>query len=566
MDRQIVTPGQIPLDTDLLNTNKNVMLALGDAFSALFGANTIAYGLQVTQTAPASLTVNVSPGSIYALSTVDATPYGSIAADTTDTIVKQGILLGGTSIALVPPTTAGYSQNVLIEAAFNEVDGLPQLLPFYNSANPQQPLQGPGGNNQQTNTRRQGQVSITPKYGVAAATGTQTTPAPDAGYIGLAVITLTYGQTQITAGNISAQTANVLQASVLQGIQSNAFGYAKDTGVSNALVVNLQPSITSLFDGMIIETQVAVTNTHGATLNVCGTGALPILGGGHLALQGGELVAGGKAAFMYHSGLNSWILLEASGGAQQIGPASQSNHAMQLGQATGRLLRTTIYTIIGGVQEVSVNGGAFTSVGAATFTSLAQTNSVIVEGVGGGGSGGGSPACTSAQATGGAGGGSGAYFKLLLTSGFSGGIAIAIGAGGVGASGVAGTSGGATSFGAIASAPGGGFGTAGSATSTFPQIVGYGSGGSQATGGTLINAAGSFGASSFTLGISSAISGSGGTSVFGGGGSAKINTSSAGNPGSSPGSGGSGALTMASGAAQTGGNGAAGMIIVYEFA
>lgn len=334
MDRQIVTPGQLPLDTDLLNTNKNVMIALGDLMASLFGTSTIAYGLSVSPTTPASLSVNVAPGSIYAVSTVDATAYGSLAADTTDTIVKQGVLLSATQLAMLAPTTAGYSVNYLIEAAFSEVDGIPQLLPFYNSTNPAQPYQGPGGNNQQINTRRQGQVSLVAKAGIAATTGTQVTPSPDAGYIGLAVVTIAYGQTQINAGNITAQTSNVLPYSILQSIQGNALSYGKDVGAVNALVVNLQPAPTALVDGMIVEAQIAVTNTGATTLNLNGTGAKPVIGAAHLALQGGELVANGKAEFMWHAGLNSWVLLGSTGGAQQLGAGSYGSNPSQFDNST----------------------------------------------------------------------------------------------------------------------------------------------------------------------------------------------------------------------------------------
>ena len=130
MDRQIVGPGQLPLDTDLLNTNKNVLLALGALAQSMFGTNTIAYGLGVTPTTPASLSANVAPGSIYAASQIDATAYGSIPADTVDIIVKQGIQLAASQLALLAPATAGFSVNYLIEAAFTEVDGVPQLLPY----------------------------------------------------------------------------------------------------------------------------------------------------------------------------------------------------------------------------------------------------------------------------------------------------------------------------------------------------------------------------------------------------------------------------------------------------
>jgi len=335
LDRQIVGPGQLPLDTDLLNTNKNVLLALGALAQSMFGTNTIAYGLGVTPTTPASLSVNVAPGSIYAASQIDATAYGSIPADTVDIIVKQGIQLAASQLALLAPATAGFSVNYLIEAAFTEVDGVPQLLPYYNATNPQQPYQGPGGNNQQTNTRRQGLVSLVAKAGIAATTGTQATPSIDAGSIPLAVVTVAYGQTQITATNIVAVKSNVLPADLLDSVQQNRLDYAVDTGAANAYAIALQPTPNAIPDGFIATFQASNSNTGASTINVSGFGAYPILGVAHSALQGGEIVSAGKCEIMWHQTLASWILLGCTGGAQQTGVAKSSTQAVQFGQLTG---------------------------------------------------------------------------------------------------------------------------------------------------------------------------------------------------------------------------------------
>ena len=41
MDRSIVYPGSIPLDTDLLNTNRNMMIGLGALMQAVLGSATV---------------------------------------------------------------------------------------------------------------------------------------------------------------------------------------------------------------------------------------------------------------------------------------------------------------------------------------------------------------------------------------------------------------------------------------------------------------------------------------------------------------------------------------------
>lgn len=204
MDRQIIYSGQVPQTTDLLNTNKQTMIALAKLASDLLGTATLVSGLGCVPTSPASMNVNINPGQIYQLATVDGTAYSAIAADTTHSILKQGILMDAQSFALTAPGTVGYSQNYLIQATYLDNDINNTVLPYYNSANPSQAFNGPGGNGTSQPTTRAGQVSLQLVAGTAAATGMQTTPAVTTGYVGIAVITVANGQSTITAGNISA--------------------------------------------------------------------------------------------------------------------------------------------------------------------------------------------------------------------------------------------------------------------------------------------------------------------------------------------------------------------------
>jgi len=68
------------------------------------------------------------------------------------------------------------------------------------------------------------------------------------------------------------------------------------------------------------------------SLNVNGLGAVPVIGLGHQVLQGGELLAGGFATFAYSTNYSEAILLESTGGAMQVAPATASQHAVQFGQ------------------------------------------------------------------------------------------------------------------------------------------------------------------------------------------------------------------------------------------
>jgi hypothetical protein len=202
VDRQIVYPGGIPLDTDVLNIERNVMVALGYLAQAVLGTSTVADGLACTPTAPASMTVTVGPGSITQYGVVDTLPFGSLAAEPSEPLLRIGINLASTGFTLTAPTTPGEAINYLIEATLLEVDASPVVLPYYNAANPAQPYSGPGNNGASQNTQRLQQVQLQLKAGAPGGAGTQQTPSVDAGWSGLYVVTVSAGQTAVTSANI----------------------------------------------------------------------------------------------------------------------------------------------------------------------------------------------------------------------------------------------------------------------------------------------------------------------------------------------------------------------------
>jgi hypothetical protein len=109
MDRQIVYPASIPLDTDFLTQNRSAMVALGTLAQAVLGTATIVDGLACQPTSPPSLSLTIGAGSVTQFGPVDSLAYGSLAADTTDQIVKMGINLQPTSFTLSVPATPGQS-------------------------------------------------------------------------------------------------------------------------------------------------------------------------------------------------------------------------------------------------------------------------------------------------------------------------------------------------------------------------------------------------------------------------------------------------------------------------
>ena len=203
MDRTIVYPGSIPLDTDLLSTNRNTMVALGALLSATLAPGPLVDGLGVTPAVPASLAVNVAPGSLTQTGPLDQSGYGSLPSDITDNLAKMGINISPTSLSLGAPTSVGTVVSYLIQATFQELDVNPVVLPYYNAANPTQPFMGAANNGLAQPTLRAQKVALQAKAGVAAAPGANVSPSPDPGWVGLAFVSVANGQSAVTSANIA---------------------------------------------------------------------------------------------------------------------------------------------------------------------------------------------------------------------------------------------------------------------------------------------------------------------------------------------------------------------------
>lgn len=203
MDRPIVYPGSIPLDTDLLGTNVNTMKAIGNLIGATLGTATVVDGLTCTQTTVPSMSVTVSPGSVTGYGTVDFSAYGSLAADSS-ALVKMGVNMSATTLGpMTAPSTAGQSIVYLVQAAFSETDTTPVVLPYYNAASPSTPYSGPSNSGSAQNTKRVQTVTLQLKAGAPATTGSQAAPAADTGFVALYQITIANGASSIVNANIA---------------------------------------------------------------------------------------------------------------------------------------------------------------------------------------------------------------------------------------------------------------------------------------------------------------------------------------------------------------------------
>jgi hypothetical protein len=228
----------------------------------------------------------------------------------------------------------------------------------------------------------------------------------------------------------------------------------------------------------------------------------------------------------------------------------------------------TITTILASLKSAVkgrfINIQVFTSSG--TYTPTAGTTNILVEVQGGGGGGGGAATTAAAQAAAGSGGSAGAFCKSkLLTSAITFPVTITVGSAGAG--GAAGNNGGiagsASSFGALLISGGGPGGAGSSAVSTTTTGSNVPPGRSSLpTLGNLANYTGMSGGYGLLSGTP--CSGFGGSTIYGGGGSPS--QGAIGNIGTGYGAGGGGGSLIPSSAAVAGGNGAPGVVIVWEYA
>lgn len=317
---------------------------------------------------------------------------------------------------------------------------------------------------------------------------------------------------------------------------------------TNTLTATGPSSMTSYAVGQRFFFLPAANNTSNVTININGLGARAITKLGNILLVAQDLLIGTMAEIVY-DGLGFQLLDPQTVNLTQIipvtnggtGATTAAQALINLG-ASGRLLAVQVFPASG------------------TYTPTAGTTTVIVEAVGGGGAGGGANATPAGQVSAGCGGGSGAHTLGRFVNTVP--QTITVGAGGVGVLAGNGGNGGQSSFGALLTAPGG-FG--GDRLVAAPAILGGGGIGANAgTGGNLYNTPGTPGG--WVLAYQPTCLGSNGAAgPFGGG--AGVSAASDGKNGVGYGAGGGGAGNNPSDAnLRTGGNGASGVVIVYEYA
>jgi len=183
LDRQIVYPGSIPLDTDLLLVQRHAMIALGTLARMVLGTVPVADGLGCMPAAT-GYGVTVGPGSLAALAAADASPYGSLGTDLAS-LVQLGINPDPVTLTLTASTDRTQALCWLVQASLDVHDAGPVALPYWNAANPGVPWSGPNNGGQAQNTQRVVRVGLQAKAGQLQPYGDPQPPPPDPGWAGL---------------------------------------------------------------------------------------------------------------------------------------------------------------------------------------------------------------------------------------------------------------------------------------------------------------------------------------------------------------------------------------------
>ncbi|WP_146126335.1 hypothetical protein [Burkholderia multivorans] len=363
-----------------------------------------------------------------------------------------------------------------------------------------------------------------------------------------------------TYNNITSQGTASLNNATVSGAfaATGTFTATGKVGLTNLAAQAANTVVGNATSSSATPTAITVTGCNGAAQ------ALQWTNGFGFQCNSGIATSGANANITSLSGLTT-PLSTAQGGTgttSTTGTGSVVFSASPTLTGTATVANLTATGTLTGFTGRLLNVQRFTSSG--TYTPTTGTASIIVEVLGGGGGGGGAGATAAGQVAPAAGGASGSYSVSRITSGFSGATVTVGSAGAGGAAGAnAGSAGGTSSFGAFVTAPGGSGGQPG--TAIAPPIAYWSANGAaQASGGTLINSQGQPGTFGIAMSTGDTLSGSGGPSVFGGGGNG-ITTTGAGGAAMTAGAGGGGACSTNGGAAQAGGSGGAGVVIVYEY-
>jgi hypothetical protein len=496
-------------------------------------------GLAASATTPtANMVVNLDSGYIIQQKQVDQSAYGSLPTNTLS-VMQLGRSVSGAVTLSTSGLSSGQSRYALIQAGFIQSDAIRAgdpdggVLPYININNPTQPFNGPNNSGTPQNTVRQSICDISVVYGDPATTGSEVPPSPSSGYVAVWLVDLSFGQTQITNGEIL--NPNAVPGSAAQPLYNGILHTHHQGILGQAPQIVLDAGSTQEVQGHLPTANMVASSATGAVACMYSGSGDP-----NGSVAGNNDVNGASDVYWDNSGKKFWVC-DTTGNSSTAHWTDVSNSGV-----TSHPFN-------------SINTQIFASSG--TYTPTANTRFIRCRTVGGGAGGGGSSFSShsgSSNSGGGGGGGAGGTAEgwtdiTLITTP----VTVTIGAGGVagtsGANGTFGGNGGDTSFGSYLIGNGGAGGQPG-------QSGAYGIGGSGGgASASVITSIGINGGAGGSAGNNTG--GTGGNSTLGGGGYAAFTSSGAAQNGGYYGGGGGGAAFMPGQA----GTGHAGVVIVEEF-
>lgn len=202
MDRQIVYPGSIPLDSDFLRMQRHALIAIATLTGTVLGSSPIVDGLTCR---PGSLgyAVVIGPGSMSSLMQLDYTSYGSLPADSMP-VVRTGINAGEVTLQLGTLPDQNFALCWLIQASLVEVDDEPIALMYWNAVDPSVSFTGPANSGAAQNTRRRTALVLSAKPSGPVPPSSFAAPAPDPGCVGLYSVMAWAGKPGIDPEDVQA--------------------------------------------------------------------------------------------------------------------------------------------------------------------------------------------------------------------------------------------------------------------------------------------------------------------------------------------------------------------------
>ncbi len=301
-------------------------MVIGDAYLGrlLLGQyETVCSGFAWAQTTSPSLTMNFAEGWVMDQQPVDAEVYGSLAADSQQ-VVQTGYLPAGQMTFTTGGMSSGQTQWALVEIGYTQSDvirtGDPTdgVLPYVNVDNPSQPLSGPNNSGAAQPTERASLAVMQIKYG-APSMSSPVPPSADAGFIPLAMIQLSFGQTAITTGQLvlagPAAYGGYPHAPYFPGVTGtipNAPGGSHHGGVAGQAA---QIDVTTEINGIIPLPNLPVTNQNPATIggHVIVPGEIPIMT--QLDVSPTGVLAGNQSDLAFNRTTGQAFICTASGNA-----------------------------------------------------------------------------------------------------------------------------------------------------------------------------------------------------------------------------------------------------------